>query len=161
MSSEINKRYKKLIDIRISSITQNNIKCVMLDIDSTLLIWRGENIGEKELAWCQSIMKNKIDIILVSNAHKYRAAEIAKQLDVKYISPAFKPWPFGLIKAARICAAKRENCIMIGDQLFTDKLAAILAGIKFILLEPMSSHEFGWTKINRSLEKIILRRKKL
>ena len=50
---------------------------------------------------------------------------------------------------------------MIGDQIVTDEIAAMLARIRFILLEPLSDIEFGITKINRWVEKNILRRKDL
>lgn len=161
MSTNRYQRYKKLVDIPIKTLLDDDIKCVMLDIDSTLIVWRGKSIGDAELQWCNKVMSHDIDIILVSNAKKERAIDIAKQLDLKYISPAYKPWPFGIIKAAKICAVKKENCVMIGDQLFTDRVAAKLAGVKFILLDPLSDVEFGWTKFNRLLEKYILRRKDL
>lgn len=159
MSTSKYQRYKKLVDIPINALIDNNIKCIMLDIDSTLIVWRGKSIGDAELEWCKNVMSNDIDIVLVSNAKKERAVDIAKQLDIEYISPAYKPWPFGILKAAKLSAAKPQNCVMIGDQLLTDRVAALLAGVNFILLEPLSDVEFGVTKFNRLVEKHILRRK--
>jgi HAD superfamily phosphatase (TIGR01668 family) len=161
MSTSKYQRFKKLVDIPLKTFIDDNIKCVMLDIDSTLIVWRGESIGADELKWCKNVLSHDIDIVLVSNAKKERAVDIAKQLDIEYISPAYKPWPFGILKAVKLCAAKKQNCVMIGDQLLTDRVAALLAGVSFILLEPLSNVEFGWTKVNRIIEKYILRRKNL
>ncbi|MCK5128860.1 MAG: HAD family hydrolase [Clostridiales bacterium] len=157
----IKKRYKKLIDITIQSLIDAQVQCVMLDIDSTLLKWRTQRVQENELTWCSAVQDAGITITLVSNATKSRAEKIALQIDSEFISPAYKPWPFGLLKAARMCAVKKENCIMIGDQILTDRFAAFFAGIRFVLLEPISNVEFGITKVNRFVEKHIMRRKNL
>ena len=48
---------------------------------------------------------------------------------------------------------------MIGDQLFTDMLGANLAGIAGFLVKPISlAQEFRGTKINRKLERLVMKR---
>ena len=99
-----------------------------------------------------------IKIVIVSNAVKERAKKIAEMLGTDFVSPAMKPMPFGLWHAAKKACAKRKECVMIGDQLMTDRPAAQLAGIRFILVEPLSDVEFGLTKLNRKVEKVIFGR---
>lgn len=151
-------KYNKLIDIPIQVIANSNVKCVMIDMDNTLLIWHGETIAKAELDWCNEIKKLGVAIVIVSNAINSRTKDIAEQLGVRCVAPAMKPWPFGLLKAAWISKAHRDESLMIGDQIITDKIAAFLAGIKFILVEPLSEVEFGMTKVNRKIEKFFFRR---
>ena len=46
---------------------------------------------------------------------------------------------------------------MIGDQIFTDILAAKLAGVRTILVEPMTKSDFVMTKFYRVLEFFVKR----
>lgn len=151
-------KFNKLTDIPIQLITESGIKCVMIDMDSTLIVWHGKSIEPQEEKWCKDIMKAQISVIIVSNAIEDRTKEIAKQLGVRYVAPAMKPAPFGLLSAAKIAGANRKECVMIGDQILTDKIAAWFAGIKFILLNPLSDIEFGMTKMNRKIEKFFFGR---
>lgn len=151
-------KFDKLIDIPLDIIIESNVKCVMIDMDSTLLVWHGEKIAKPELDWCNAVIDKGINIVIVSNAISSRTEDIAKQLGVSFVAPAMKPWPFGLLKAAKLVNVKKNDCLMIGDQIITDKIAAFLAGIKFILVEPMSNVEFGMTKFNRKLEKFLFGR---
>jgi hypothetical protein len=158
MSLEKFQKFEKLANIPPALFVQNDIKCVMVDMDNTLLVWRGEKIAPDEVRWCREVMSLGIKIVIVSNAVKHRTQDIAGQLGIDYIAPAAKPLPFGFIKAARQAGVKRTQCIMIGDQMMTDKVGANFAGIKFILVEPMSDVEFGMTKLNRRMEKLFFKR---
>ena len=151
-------KYEKLTDIALGDILESGIKCVMMDMDSTLLVWHGKEIGEAEKEWCRNLLRNDIVLYIVSNAKKDRTKEIAAQLGIGFIAPAAKPFPFGLIKAARHAKVKMKNCLMVGDQLLTDKVAATLAGVRFALVNPISNVEFGLTKINRRIEKFLFGR---
>ncbi len=46
-----------------------------------------------------------------------------------------------------------RDCVIIGDQIFTDVIGANLCGMKSVLLEPLDPEE-GWTfRVRRHLEK--------
>ena len=158
MSLEKFQKFERLVNIPPALFVQNDIKCVMLDMDNTLLVWRGEKIAADEVRWCREVMALGIKVAIVSNAVKHRTQDIAAQLGIEFIAPAAKPLPFGFIKAAKRAGAKRAQCVMIGDQMMTDKVGANLAGIKFILVEPMSDVELGMTKFNRRLERLFFKR---
>ena len=151
-------KFNKLTEIPLELLKQSGISCVMVDMDSTLLVWHGKEIAPEEKTWCEKVMGNDIQIVIVSNAVHDRTEVIAKQLGVNFIAPAMKPFPFGLLKCAKISGVKRKECVMIGDQLITDRIAAFFAGIRFILVEPLSSNEFGVTRFNRKVEKFLFGR---
>ena len=151
-------KFKRLTDIPPAVLIESGIKCVMVDMDSTLIVWHGKRIEPEEEKWCRDIMAMGIKILIVSNAVKERTKKIAQMLGVEFISPAMKPAPFGLWLAVKKAGAKTKECVMIGDQLMTDKPAARFAGIKFILVEPLSKTEFGLTRLNRKVEKLFFGR---
>lgn len=50
---------------------------------------------------------------------------------------------------------KKEQVMMVGDQLITDMQAGNLAGVKTVLVKPLVETDKWNTRINRFLEKII------
>ena len=51
----------------------------------------------------------------------------------------------------------RSQTVLIGDQVFTDLMAARLAGIPSILVDPQSTKELWYTRIFRQMEKLALK----
>ncbi len=151
-------KFEKLIDIPHSMLVESGIKCVMIDMDSTLLVWHGKEVGDAEKVWCEKAVESGLDIVIVSNAIHERTGKIAESIGVKFIAPAMKPFPFGLWKAQKLMKANKKNCVMVGDQLITDRIAAFFAGIRFVLVEPLSNIEFGVTRFNRKVEKFLFGR---
>ena len=49
-----------------------------------------------------------------------------------------------------------EDTIFIGDQLYTDIVGANRAGVKSILVRPISSKEAFWIKMKRVIEKPVI-----
>ena len=60
--------------------------------------------------------------------------------------------------ALNLLDLKKEEVIMIGDQVFTDVLGANRFGIKSILVNPINKKEGPFTLIKRPFEKIILKK---
>ena len=135
-------KFNKLTDIPPEMLTESGIKCVMVDMDSTLIVWHGKSIEPGEKKWCRDVMDMGIKVLIVSNAVKERTKKIANMLGVEFISPAMKPAPFGLWRAAKMAGANIKECVMIGDQMLTDRPAAFFAGTKFILVEPLSDVDY-------------------
>ena len=77
-------------------------------------------------------------------------------INAPFEANARKPLLKGLKKALKTMDAKNENCIMIGDQIFTDVWTGKRAGIKTILVKPIEDKETLFFKFKRGLEKIVL-----
>jgi hypothetical protein len=54
--------------------------------------------------------------------------------------------------------AKPEETAIIGDQIFTDILGGHRVGLFTILVPPLSSDEFAWTRLMRKLERRVLKK---
>ena len=69
---------------------------------------------------------------------------------------AYKPFPFAIKNWMIENGFKKDEVVMIGDQIFTDHLAAIFANIDSVLVKPITNRDFIVTRlISRRLEKII------
>ena len=67
------------------------------------------------------------------------------------VAPA---WSFHA--ALRALGVAGPNAAVVGDQLFTDVLGGKLAGMRAVLVKPLSGSEFPTTKIVRLLERPML-----
>lgn len=149
----------KLIDIDISLLKKLKVKDLLVDVDNTLAMHGSNEPAENVLDWIDLMKSNRYNVIAISNNFKDRVSSFAKKLDIPYVSFSVKPLPFGIMKARRIIRAKKEEMILIGDQIFTDILGANIYGIKSILLDPLFDYETTSIKIKREFENKI--RKKL
>ena len=126
----------KITDISIDMLRKINICGLILDIDDTLVAPDSNNISEEIINWLNSLKKEKIKIIFVSNNTEERVKKFTENLN------------------------KCDNIILVGDQIFTDILAANLLHIKSILVNPVSKPSNLFMKFKRKLENKIRTRKK-
>ena len=64
-----------------------------------------------------------------------------------------KPFSGPLKKLIERQGFKKEEVVLIGDQVLTDVKAGNKAGIMTILTEPISEGDIIWTRFNRVFEK--------
>jgi len=62
--------------------------------------------------------------------------------------------------ALNLLDLKKDEVVMVGDQIFTDVLGANKFGIKSILVNPISKKEGIFTLVKRPFEKIVLNKLK-
>ena len=56
------------------------------------------------------------------------------------------------------CGLKEENIASIGDQIFTDVIGANRCNMKSILVKPVDSRDFWYTKWKRPVEALIIKK---
>ena len=144
---------ERLEDISMSQVKK--YKAILIDVDNTLLKHHEKSISEKKRKWISSIKKKKIKIALASNTSKKRAKNLSKILDLD-VFVAYKPFPFSIKNWIKENKLQTDDVLLIGDQIFTDHLAAIFSKIDSVLVKPMTDRDFIVTRlISRRLEKII------
>ena len=57
----------------------------------------------------------------------------------------------------RHLGAKKENTVLIGDQIFTDVYAGKRAGLLTVMVDPIEAKETPFFGVKRRLEKIVLK----
>lgn len=144
--------YKSIFDIKFNNY--KNLKYIFFDIDNTLVAPNIKTAEEKIKKYIQKLKDDGYDIYLYSNNSLKRIDTFAKSLDVKYLSPAKKPFSRELVSFFKANNRKKEEAIFIGDQVFTDVLSGKFAGIQTILVEPYSNTNDTWfVGVKRLIEK--------
>ena len=150
--------YKKITQIDIEFLKQNNIKGLILDVDNTLLDFNLKFVDGLE-QWHDNIIKNGIKTIIVSNSNKEeKLKKVSKLHNIEYIMFAMKPLKRGLLKAKKRLNLKEENIATIGDQIFTDVLGWNRCKMFPILVEPLDKKDIWITVIKSPIEKMIIKK---
>jgi len=159
MNKYIPKMYKKdILDINYNILKVKGIKCLIFDLDNTLLAVN-KDIPEDEI--CNKIKNIKKDfkiIILSNNTSDKRLSLAANKLGIDYIKFALKPFKKGFKKVRKKYGLKNEEMCIIGDQIMTDVLGGNKFNIFTILTDPISEEELKVTGVNRFFEKRILKK---
>ncbi|QRN86551.1 YqeG family HAD IIIA-type phosphatase [Clostridia bacterium] len=147
---------KRIYNIPFSYLEKNKIKGVVIDLDNTIAPWNSNVIEKPFSDWLNMVQANGIQIVLVSNNKEERVKVFSKLIDVPFIAGATKPLRTAFIRAMDMMGSKKNETVVIGDQIFTDILGGNMVGLHTILVEPMASKEFIGTKVLRALERLVL-----
>ena len=150
--------YDKIEDISFDLLEENNITGLIFDADNTIIDYT-KVVSKEKKAWLNELKKRGYNICILSNTvSEKKIRNLMKELDVNGLYLAMKPMLRGFNMALNLLDAKKENVIMIGDQLFTDVLGANRFGIKSIFVNPMHKREDLLTIMKRPLEKYYLKK---
>ena len=158
MFTKPNIQLQSATDITVELLNKMNITCLILDVDNTLCIKKGEIILDGVMNWLSDMHSAGIKLIILSNAKPKRMEGIAKKLGLPFVGLGGKPLPFGYKRAAKRMGEKIKNCAIVGDQLLTDILGGNLAGCKTILVCPVELETSFGFKIKRGIERKLLKK---
>lgn len=147
----------------VSSITpaflkEKGIAALVLDVDDTLTAHGSQQLDEEVERWLETMRAAGVKLMIVSNNTKNRVSPFAARLGLPFVSMACKPLTFGLAAARRRFGVKRRQMAIVGDQLFTDRLAASFFGIRALVVSPRGGPARKDIQFKRKLEKPFLRR---
>lgn len=148
---------ERVTDIDCAGLKAQGVELLILDLDNTLVPWKGSDLSEDVRKWARGAVSAGLKLVILSNTHyPARLSRIATELGAPSIAHAFKPWRRGFRKAARLAQCDLRLAAVVGDQLLTDTLGGKLSGARTILVKPMQSREFMGTKISRLIERGII-----
>jgi len=146
-----------IYQIDLQALWNRGYKSILLDLDNTLLPWNDETVTQELETWFARLKGIGFSAALISNNHAPRILPVAQKLEIAFLPDAHKP----ITSAAQLCMAmidaQKDSCVMVGDQLITDVWMGNKAGLYTIMVSPISSVEYGGTRINRVLERILMR----
>lgn len=149
---------KKVTDITIEYLKENNIEALILDVDNTLLDF-DLNIVEGLEEWYEKIKSNNIKCVILSNSNKINKVKmVADKLGVTYICFATKPLKRGFKKAQKELNIPNKNIAVVGDQIFTDVIGANRCKMFSILVEPIDKKDIWITRFKRPIEELIVKK---
>ena len=130
--------FKSLTDITADFLTEHNIKLLMLDMDNTIAPYGVSEPSDEMCDYISNLKSLGIDVFIVSNSKRVgRTERFAKALNVGFVKEAGKPSPKALLKVMGIKGLLAENCALVGDQIFTDTIAANCAGALSLVVYPI------------------------
>lgn len=132
---------------------------VVFDLDNTIAPYDKPLPDEKAIVYIRSMQDAGVEVMLVSNNEKERVDIFNEKLGLFAVHKAGKPGTKG-IKACLEQSKNKGKAAFVGDQIFTDCLAARRAGLPCFLVEPIQPKESLFFKIKRWGEKPFVRRYK-
>lgn len=146
-----------LFHISLPELKEKGIKAIIFDLDNTIIAWNCDEIEAETVLWIRNLKKYGFDCCIVSNNLTNRVCNIAKILNVAYVSKGYKPLSFGFRRALNHFSLRPSQVAVVGDQIFTDILGGNYLELYTILVKPLSTHEFIGTKFMRIIEKFLLK----
>ena len=145
--------FKDVTHITPEFLAQKGIRALVLDIDNTLTGDRSQELPPEVAQWLDTMKNAGVRLTIVSNGSEKRVRPFAQKLGLAYLSRSAKPLSFAMMVAQRRMGVKRREMAMVGDQLYTDRLAAALYDIPGLMVVPRGPDLNSGVVLKRKWEK--------
>ena len=155
---------QSIFEIDLEFYQKLGIKYVFADLDNTLDSYKQATPLEKARNLKAGLEKLGIELIIVSNNTGARVQKYSKELGIRHFSSLAKPFSFKLKRIMKRANIKKDDVLMIGDQIVTDISCANGAKVKSVLTEKLVKEDQPTTRFNRLFDNPLrkkLRRKNL
>jgi len=150
---------RRLSSISLDDLAARGFRGIIVDLDNTLVGYGEERLALEDAAWIAAARSRDFQICLVSNNFTRRVVRIGRELDVPAIASALKPLPAAFSRALRVMGTRRDQTVVVGDQMFTDVLGAKILGLHAILTQPLVAKDWLGTRVLRLLERVLFARR--
>lgn len=144
---------KSIYHINYEKLKEDGIKCLLFDLDNTCVPFKDKEPNKKLVDLFERLKDMEFKVIIFSNATKKRITPFKNGLNVDCSAKSKKPNTNKLMKVIKMFGYDLSEVVIIGDQLFTDILCGNKAGIKTVLVNPMSNDDLIFTKFFRYFER--------
>ena len=152
-------RYVASVDlIDLEELVSLGVRCLLLDRDNTL-VPRDATVAPPEVAaWLDRAREMGLGLCIVSNNfHSKDVERSASELGCEVVHHAMKPAPFAIWAGLRKMGVRRDQAVLVGDQLVTDIAGGSLSGVRTILVRPQSTKDLWYTQLFRIVERRLLK----
>ena len=147
---------KSIFEIQPESLKEKGVKGIITDLDNTLVEWDRPNATPKLIEWFDNMRRHEILVTIVSNNNEKRVRAFSDPLQIPFIFQARKPMTRAFNKALKQMGLRKEETVVIGDQLLTDVLGGNRSGFHTVLVVPVAQTDGFVTRFNRKVERRIL-----
>ncbi|WP_313891775.1 YqeG family HAD IIIA-type phosphatase [Psychrobacillus sp.] len=148
---------RSVFHITPETLKNKGVKGIITDLDNTLVEWDRPEATPKLIEWFAAMKEAGIQITIVSNNNEMRVQAFAEPLGIPFISRAKKPLGKAFSQARKEMSFRKEEVVVIGDQLLTDVLGGNIQKLHTILVIPVAKSDGFVTKFNRMVERRIFR----
>ena len=149
---------ENIYKINFDELKSQGIKCLMFDLDSTVMVSKSGRFTKTTLDWFDSFMKDFEVAIISNNKSEEYIEKVVQIAPCKVIGWANKPNPEIMGEYLKSVNIEPKNAVMIGDRPLTDILAGKLLGCKTILVGSINPAENLPTKLVRALERSTIKK---
>lgn len=146
---------KSVFQITPEQLKEQGIKGIITDLDNTLVEWDRPDATPQLVEWFARMQQAGIQVTIVSNNNELRVKSFADPMQIPFIYKARKPFRKAFLTALRLMGLKREEVVVIGDQLLTDVLGGNRLKLHTILVIPVAKSDGFVTRFNRLVERRI------
>ncbi len=148
---------QSLYTIDYKKLKKNGIKCLLIDLDNTIAPYKASE-PDRKVKELFARLDDDFKLIIMSNSGKNRLRPFKEILNIDTAYSSKKPLKGKYKKILEQYKLEVNEVACIGDQLLTDILGANRMGLTSILVNRMSKYETLPTRINRFMEKFVLRK---
>ena len=149
---------KSIYNINYEKLYLQGIKCLLFDLDNTLVPPSIKGPTKKVSELFVELKKMGFRIVIFSNSPKKRVKPFKETLEVDCSASSRKPCKKKFLKVLSEYGYTINDVAIIGDQILTDILGGNKVGILTVLVNPVSKRDNIFTKFNRLIEKIIIKK---
>lgn len=149
---------KNIYEIDFNELKNQGIKCIMFDLDSTVMLSKSATFTPETVEWFNTFI-NDFEVAIISNNPRKDYIENASKLaPCRVIGHAKKPNPKVAKQYLDEVGIKPEEAVMVGDRPLTDILVGKRLGCKTILVGSINPKENLLTRWVRALERSTIRK---
>ena len=149
---------KDVYSIDYNKLKSYGIKCILFDLDNTLVPSFKKKPTRKLKDFIESVKEHGFKVIIFSNSNKKRLTPFKNVLEVDCSYSSRKPFQKKFKKVLKEYKYSQSEVAMVGDQIVTDIYGGNKMGIFTILVKPINNKELIFTKFNRILENKIIKK---
>lgn len=148
---------QSIYEIDVDFFVRNGVKTLFMDLDNTLDSFRARTPQQKTLDLVKKLKEHGLNPVIISNNKPHRVCGYANALGVEFLASAHKPGHKRLDREINKRGLKKEEVMLVGDQMMTDVIAARGAKIRVVLTEKVVKEDQWTTHINRIFDRPIRR----
>lgn len=149
---------KNIYEIDFEQLKNQGVKCLMFDLDSTVMRSKSATFMPETISWFNSFLKDFEVAIISNNPNKEYIEKVSKIAPCRVIGNANKPNPKIAENYLEEINIKPEQAAMIGDRPLTDILVGKRLGCKTILVGSINPNENWPTRLVRALERSTIKK---
>ena len=144
---------KNIYEIDFQELKNQGIKCIMFDLDSTVMMSKSSTFLPETIEWFNTFIKDFEVAIISNNPNENYIKNASRLAPCRVIGNAKKPNPNVAKKYLDEVGISPKDAVMVGDRPLTDILVGKKLGTKTILVGSINPNENLLTKFVRALER--------
>ena len=149
---------KSIYSIDYKKLLSRGIKCLLFDLDNTIVPVKEKNPNEKIKEFFAELKTMGFKVIIFSNSPKSQLKPFKDELEVDCSASSRKPKSKKFLQVLDLYGYGVSEVAIIGDEILTDVLGGNRIGITTILVNPIGKKDLLGAKYRRIYERHIMKK---